>query len=70
MGTICAETDLTTDSVATQLIDAPISNANPVRIPTANRLAIRSSGFLCNASSYLAIGHFIVLSPKGDMVFP
>jgi hypothetical protein len=66
IGTVCAEAD-----IATQVKDAAISKANPVRIPAlANRSALRDFGFLFNASSCLALGHFIVVSVKGDIVFP
>jgi hypothetical protein len=52
-------------------MDAAISNANPVRMPApANRSALRDLGFLFNASSCLAFGSFIVVSAKGDIVFP
>ena len=66
IGTLCAEAD-----VATAAMDAAISNANPVRMPAlANRSALRDLGFLFNASSCLAFGSFIVVSVKGDIVFP
>src|SRR6266404_4183475 len=65
-GTVCAEAD-----VATPAMDAAISNANPARTPApANRSPLRDFGFLFNASSCLALGHFIVVSAKGDIVFP
>ncbi len=71
IGTVCAEAELTTDRVVTPTMDAAISNANPVRMPlSANCLAIPSFRFLFNASSCQAFGHFIVVSAKGDIVFP
>jgi hypothetical protein len=43
----------------------------PVRLQgIGTRSAIRYFGFLFNASSCLGRGHFIVLSAKGDIVFP
>jgi hypothetical protein len=51
-------------------MDAAISNANPVRMPIANRSAIRKFGFLFNASSCPAFGHFIVVSAIGAIDFP
>jgi hypothetical protein len=66
IGTVCAATE-----VATPTTDTAISNANPVRTPVlANRSALRDLGFLFNASSCWALGHFIVVSAKGDIVFP
>jgi hypothetical protein len=70
IGTVCAAEDLATDSVATQIMDAVTSNAKPLRTPIANCFAIRWFGSLFNASSCPAFGHFIVVSPKGDMVSP
>jgi hypothetical protein len=65
-GTVSAE-----HGVATLAMDAVINNAKPLRMPRiANCSAIRNFGFLFKASSCLAPGHFIVLSAKGDMVFP
>ena len=58
-------------ALAMPTMDAAISNANPVRMPApANCSAIRSLGFLFNAWSCQALGHFIVVSAKGDIVFP
>jgi hypothetical protein len=50
--------------------EAAISNADPARMPSANCSAVRSFRFLFNALPYPAFGHFIVLSTKGDTVFP
>jgi len=66
IGTFCAE-----DGAANAVRDAAISSASAARRP---RPAVRSAtwnfGFLFNATSCLSIGHFIVLSAQGDMVFP
>jgi hypothetical protein len=67
---VSAAEDVTPDSVATAIIDAAISNAKPLRMPIANCSVIRKCGSLFNASSCPAFGHFIVVSAKGDMVFP
>jgi hypothetical protein len=71
IGTVCGTGTLgAEDRVAPLIMNAAISNANPARSPvSANRSAMRSFGFLFNASSCLAFGHFIVVSAKGDMVF-
>jgi hypothetical protein len=66
IGTVCAQ-----DGVTTLIKEAAISSANAVRMPgIANCSAVRNFGFLFNVSSCLAAGHFIVLSAKGDIVFP
>jgi hypothetical protein len=66
-----------TDGAAMQTIDAAISNANPRRMPpSATSPVLRCIGFpgrfgfLFNAGSCQAFGHFIVVSSKGDIVFP
>jgi hypothetical protein len=69
-GTGCALPDVATDSVTTAAREAAIKNASPARVPGATCSGIGSFGFLCNALPYPAFGHFIVLSTKGDMVFP
>jgi hypothetical protein len=57
--------------IAVAVTKAAVSNAMPVRMQgTASRAAIRNFGFLFKASSCLGDGHFIVLSAKGDIVFP
>jgi hypothetical protein len=57
------------DSDTTPLRQTAINDANPIRVPSASCSAIRSLGFLCNALPYPSVGHFIVLSSKGDIVF-
>jgi hypothetical protein len=71
IGTACAEADIGADSVAAPVTDAAISNTRAQRMPVAvSCRAIRISGFLVNAWSCLAFGPFIVISAKGDIVFP
>jgi hypothetical protein len=66
----CALLGVATDIVSAAVREAAIKNVNPARVPRASCSAIRSCRFLFNALPYPAFGHFIVLSTKGDMVFP
>ena len=66
----CALPEVATDSVTAAVREAAIKNANPARVPRVTCSAIPSFRFLFNALPYPAFGHFIVLSTKGDMVFP
>jgi hypothetical protein len=68
---VCAQADVTTERVTTPDIDAPISNASPVRMRgIAKRSPSLSFGFLFNTSSCQALRHFTVVSAKGDIGFP
>src|ERR1700740_3233277 len=65
-GTVCAD-----DGIVMPVRNAAITTASPARRPgLTNCAAVRSFGFLFNASSCQASGHFIVVSAKGGIVFP
>jgi hypothetical protein len=52
-------------------VNVAITSANPACLPlTRQGAAIRDFGFVFNAQSYLASGHFIVVSAQGGIVFP
>jgi len=70
IGTVCADDDVTTDSVATPAIDA--ASATPIRRAWRRRRIVRPFQ-VCDFYSTrgpVGFGHFIVVSAKGDIVFP